>query len=151
MIELGYQAKGENINMAISDITIDWISGAFGVLALIGVIMGVMISFKSIKSKNASEKDCAIAKAVAEAKVETESVIEFRLLKESVNETTLAIRTLSGVMNTQMGDIQGKITEHDRQIIELKESAKQYHKRMDEHRAVDHRWLNKSSKEDEVT
>jgi hypothetical protein len=132
----------------MTDLTFDWIAGLIGTLTIFGIIIGFYVQLKSIRLKAKQETDEMVNKAVAEAKVETESAFEFRQLKQSVDETNRSVLSLTGLMNSQMGDVQTKLHCHDQKITELTESTKQFHKRMDEHRKVDHRWI--GTKENEM-
>jgi hypothetical protein len=80
----------------------------------------------------------AVDKAVAEAKKETESAIEFRSLKKAVEDMTVAVKCITDNTTREFQNI--RETDHQRVkwITEIEASTKSAHKRIDEHRSVEH-------------
>lgn len=126
---------------------LDWFAGLTGFIVVLAIFIGFYIQLKKIKANADVDVNVKLEKAVADAKIETESAFEFRQLKETVLETNKSINVLSTLMNTKMADVETKLNSHERCLIKVVASTKSLHHRMNEHRLVDHKNLNE--KEDE--
>lgn len=133
----------------ITEATVSWVEGFIGVIAILALILGFWVNLRKAKysaetaqvtaqAEADKSKREAVDKAVAEAKKETESAIEFRSLKKAVEDMTVAVKCITDNTTREFQTI--RETDHQRVkwITEIEASTKSAHKRIDEHRSVEH-------------
>lgn len=139
----------------ITDATVTWVEGFLGVLAILAIILAFWVNLKkakysaetaqaTAKTEADRNKQEAVDRAIVEARRETESAIEFRSLKKAVEEMTLAVKCITENTTREFQTI--RETDHQRVkwITEIEASTKSAHKRIDEHRTVEHGMKNGS-------
>ena len=133
----------------ITQTTITWIEGFLGVLVLLGIVLVFYINLRKIKYQAESEKIKAkvdadalarseVDKAVAEAKKETASEMAFRDLQRSVESMTLTVKCLNESMQREITTIKDADISRVKWITEVEATARSAHRRIDEHKVVDH-------------
>lgn len=129
------------VNGQLSDATTLIIAGIIGLFVIAGIILGVFIQIKKLRSDAAAETEAKVKKATNEALKEKESEIAFRELKKSVDDTASIVKEMKGDMNRRIESVECVKTDHVQRLTRLEESVKSAHKRMDDHRKVDHKLL----------
>lgn len=139
----------------ITEATVSWVEGFLGVVAILVLVLGFWVNLKkakysaetaqaTAKTEADRNKQEAVDRAIVEARRETESAIEFRSLKKAVEEMTLAVKCITENTTREFQTI--RETDHQRVkwITEIEASTKSAHKRIDEHRTVEHGMKNGS-------
>lgn len=129
------------------------VTGVMGILGMVGIGMGVWNSVKKARTETKLAEQERVNAAEERGKKETESRIAYENLKRSIDEIKSMLNDrppcIQVTIRAEQEEHKRMLQEHATAIIELKESAKQIHKRMDEHRKVDHRWPTSKNGEDE--
>lgn len=135
--------------MTTGELTMNWITGAVGVIIILSTSLGLYIQTRTIGKQRKDESEKALkaqsekaekdlAQAVLEARKETSSEIAFRDLKQSVDGMVLTVKCIESNMNNRVDGVEKRLNDHVEKLAEVRSSASSAHKRLDEHRAVEH-------------
>lgn len=122
----------------IPEQSIEWVEG---LLILIGIAMIVIGFIAAIKTMNkSSKKDFDERLNKERAEIKRDVVIDQTLndLRESVDRLSQSIYEMRGDITTKVNTIEERVLCHEKDIVRIDQSVKSFHKRMDEHRRVDH-------------
>jgi hypothetical protein len=136
------------VNGQLSEATTIVIVGVLGLLGIAGLVFGVLIQIKKLRSDAKAETDAKVKKATEEAIREKESEIAFRELKASVDNVNTTVKKLTEDMNKRIEGVECTRTAHVAELAEIREIAKSAHKRIDEHRKIDHKIIEQDKESD---
>jgi len=125
-------------NGTIPESTIFVFAGILGVIVIIGIVLGVIIQLNTLRSKAKIDSQAAVDKAVAEATKETKSEIAFVNLTTSVEKMNTTVDKLSKGVGDQISGIVKEQETLCRKVDLIDQSTRSAHKRLDEHRRVEH-------------
>lgn len=125
-------------NGTIPESTIFVVAGILGLIVIIGIVLGVVIQLNTLRSRAKTEAQAVIEKAVAEATKETKSEIAFVQLTKSVENMNDTVGKLSKGVGDQITGILKEQEALCRRVDSVDQSARSAHKRLDEHRRVEH-------------
>ncbi len=128
-------------NGQLTDATILVIAGIIGLFVIAGIVLGVFVQIKKLRTDAKAETDAKVKKATEEAMKEKESEIAFRELKASVDNVNTTVKKLTEDMNKRIEGVECTRTAHVAELAEIREIAKSAHKRIDEHRKIDHKFI----------
>lgn len=128
-------------NGQLTDATILVIAGVIGLFAIAGIVLGVFVQIKKLRSDAATETEAKVAKATHEALREKATSDALLALKESVDNTHVLVRDLKNELVTRIETVECAKTDHVQRLTRLEESVKSAHKRIDDHRKIDHKLL----------
>ena len=126
------------VNGQLSDSASEWIGGLILVVGILALFAGFYIQMKKIKVDAKAENKAEIDKAVIEAKKETASEIAFNELKKSVDNMSVLLNSIADGLNKRVEKIECDTKENVKWLAQIDASATSAHKRMDEHRNLDH-------------
>ena len=115
-----------------------------GILILIiitGIVLGVVIQLGTLRSKAKADAKIERDIAVEEATKETKSQLAFEALKDSVDKMNVTVDKLSKGVGDQLSSIVKDQQELCRRVDIAEQSSRSAHKRLDEHRRVEHQML----------
>lgn|GEM_PF-2964304 len=128
-------------NGTIPESTIFVFAGILGLIVIIGIVLGVVIQLNTLRSRAKTEAQAVTEKAVAEATKETKSEIAFVQLTKSVENMNDTVGKLSKGVGDQITGILKEQEALCRRVDSVDQSARSAHKRLDEHRRVEHQIL----------
>jgi len=114
------------------------LGGIIALIVIAGIILGFVTQLNSIKTKSQEIAQATTDKAVAEATKETESKLAFIQLTKSVDSMNETVTKLSRGVGDQIDTLQKEQLALCGRIGVVEASAKSAHKRLDEHRTVEH-------------
>jgi len=79
-------------NGQLTDATILVIAGIIGLFVIAGIVLGVFVQIKKLRTDAKAETDAKVKKATEEAMKEKESEIAFRELKASVDNVNTTVK-----------------------------------------------------------
>jgi len=137
----------------VSEAGIQWLVGAIAFLGILGIVLGVYLQIRKIKSESATaireREDRIKLEAVAELErtkttlrreIETETAL--RDMKGSIDRLNESFQALGRGMEQRVERLE---TDHQKacnQIATVVQATKSAHKRMDEHRRIEHNLSN---------
>lgn len=136
------------------------LGGIVVLVILAGIVLGVITQISNLRAKSISEKNATLVKAEedirrirseaaiavevarAEATKEVASKIAFEQLTIAVNKMDESVSKLSKGVGDQIEGIKKDQESLCRRVDRIADSTRSAHKRMDEHRKVDHSFPN---------
>ena len=125
-------------NGQLSDATVLVIAGIIGIFVIAGIILGVFIQIKKLRADAVAEKKSAIDEAKIEAVKETKSELALKALTESVNSMKILLDELKLDMKDRLKAVECTKTDHSERLAKVEASTQSAHKRIDDHRKLDH-------------
>lgn len=125
-------------NGQLSDATVFVIGGIISLVIIIGAVLGVFIQIKKLRDDAKADTKAKVKEATEEALKEKDSEIAFRELKKSVDNVNSTVTELTKDMRERMKNVECTGTEHVKWLARIEEVAKSAHKRIDDHRVLDH-------------
>lgn len=129
-------------NGQITESTILVLAGLIGIVVIASIVLAFVLQIRKLTAEQKEKQQEAVDKAKAEAKKETASEIAFNRLAETVyamdKNMNASLTCMRESFDIKTSGIDRTLLDHTRQIVALEASAKQAHKRIDEHRQVDH-------------
>lgn len=122
----------------IPEQSIEWVES---LLVLIGIAMIVITFIVVIKNMSkSSKKDFEDRLNKEKKEIERDVIIDQTLksFRESLDRLTHTINSMSENLFHEVQDLSKQVDCHDREIVRLDQAVKSAHKRMDEHRRVEH-------------
>lgn len=134
--------------------------GILAIIIIAGIVLGVITQVRNLRAQGTSEKVAVAAKAEAEvlkvraeaavaiqaarieASKETSSQIAFEQLTKAVKSMDDTVSSLSKGLGDKVGSIQKEQETICRRVDRIADSTRSAHKRIDEHRKVDHAFTN---------
>jgi hypothetical protein len=120
------------------NLTMNVVTIIVGLIMVGSTIMGFYLQARTIRRGNEDVVAKKLTEAVANAKRETESAIAFRELKDSVEQMKTTICGIEKNFNGRLDRVEEHMRDHLVRISEAAASTRSAHKRIDEHRAVEH-------------
>lgn len=117
---------------------IEWLEG---LLIFIGVAMIVIAFIIAIKGMNKSSKKDFEDRLNKERDDIKRSVVIDETLKDlriSVDNLSKSIYEMRTDITTKVNTIEERVLCHEKDIVRIDQSVRSFHKRMDEHRRIDH-------------
>ena len=136
------------------------LGGLVALLVIAGIVLGVITQVRNLRSQAIAEKASIAAKAAAdvsqvraeaavaievaraEASKETASKLAFEQLTHAVKAMDDTVGKLSKGVGDQIDGIKREQENICRRVDRIADSTRSAHKRMDEHRKVDHSFAN---------
>lgn len=125
-------------NGQLTDATILVIAGIIGLFVIAGIVLGVFIQIKKLRTDALAEKEKAVGEARSEAVKETKSELALKALTESVNSMKLLLDEMKLDMKERLKAVECTKTDHTERLARVEAIADSAHKRLDEHRTIDH-------------
>lgn len=137
------------VDGTLTQTTVNWISGFIGVIVLASIVFGFYYSMKKLKKETDADKEkvktdhesrvkAEVEKAVMEAKKETASEIAFRDLQKSVEAMSMTVKCINDSMDREIIGLKNTDLNRVKWMTEIESSARSAHRRLDEHKAIDH-------------
>lgn len=133
----------------LSQVTSQWIAGAVGFLVILAVILGVFKSFRDIRkeaielrSKSEKEASDRMKEELAKARIEITREVELQTalasMKQSIDKLTESFYDMGKGMTARIDLVEANLENACKVQVRVHEVAKAAHRRMDEHRRLDH-------------
>jgi hypothetical protein len=130
------------VNGQLSESVSLLIGGLVSLMVIGGIVLGFLIQIRKIRTDNKAERESEIKKASDEASKETAAAIAFRQLEKGLQEIKDMLCARPPCIQKQvvetLAEIKARQADDGKALFEVIASAKQAHKRLDEHRLVDH-------------
>jgi len=126
------------VNGQLSEATVFVLGGVFGLLILAGIVLGVVIQLKKLRADAATERTSEIEKAKKLQEKETKSEVAFQVLTKSVDALRMSVEEMKGDVKQRIETIECTRTDHSERLARVESVANSAHKRIDEHRKLDH-------------
>lgn len=122
----------------IPEIGIQWLEGLLILIGVAMVVIGFIVAIKSMSKSSKKDFDERLNKERAEIKRDVVIDQTLKDLRESVDRLSQSIYEMRGDITTKVNTIEERVICHEKDIVRIDQSVKSFHKRMDEHRRVDH-------------
>ena len=112
-----------------------------GLLVLVGIailVLGFIAALKGMRKSSDREYEQRLAKAVGEREKQIEIDTTLKGMKDSIDKLNDSITRMRGEIGTRVDKLETKLDRHSKHIVCIDASVRSAHKRMDEHRKVDH-------------
>ena len=113
-----------------------------GLLVLAGVgllVLGFVAALKSMRKSSDREYEQRLLKAVGEREKQIEIDTTLKAMKESIDRLNDSVSRMRGEIGTRVDKLETKLDRHSKHIVCIDASVRSAHKRMDEHRQVEHK------------
>ena len=140
-------------NGQVTDAGIQWLVGAIAFVGLLGIVLGVYLQIRKIKSETAAvskeREDKIKLEATAEMQrkeatirreIETETAL--RDMKGSIDRLNDSFQALGRGMEQRVERLETGLQKSCSQIATVSQATKSAHKRIDEHRRIEHNLSN---------
>jgi len=114
---------------------------AEGLLVLAGiamVIISLIVAFRQMRKATDKDFQARLDKAIGEKERQIEIDTTLKAMKESIDRLNDSVSRMRGEIGTRVDKLETKLDRHSKQIVRIDASVRSAHKRMDEHRKVDH-------------
>lgn len=126
------------INGELSQATSIVIVGVISLIGLAGIVLGVFIQLKKLRQDALNSEDVKIKAAREAATKETKAEIALDNLTRSVNDLKLSVEEMKSDVKSRLHEVECTKSDHTERLAKVESMAKSAHKRLDEHRRVDH-------------
>ena len=124
--------------MDLDQTIVDFIQGLLWLLTTIGVVLAIYFSTKNHQRQAKKESDNKFEQIKAQAREETRSEMAFKHLEDAVYNMHTTVSCMNDNLSTRMQALENKQDKFSRSSIYLVSSVRAMHKRLDEHRVVEH-------------
>lgn len=114
---------------------------AEGLLVLAGiamVIISLIVAFRQMRKATDKDFQARLDKAIGEKERQIEIDTTLKAMKESIDRLNDSVSRMRGEIGNRVDKLETKLDRHSKQIVRIDASVRSAHKRMDEHRKVDH-------------
>lgn len=122
----------------IPEIGIQWLEGLLILIGVAMVVIGFIVAIKSMSKSSKKDFDDRLTKEKAEIKRDVIIDQTLKDLKDSVENLSKSIYEMRGDIITKVNNIEERVLCHAKDLVRIDQSVRSIHKRMDEHRRVDH-------------
>lgn len=133
----------------IPDAGVQWFEGLLIILAIASVIVGFIAVIKGMNKAAKEEFNEQLEKK--ESEIKRDVVIDQTLngLKDSLDRLSQSIYEMRGDISTKVNDIEKRVACQENEIVKIDQAVKSAHKRIDEHRKIDHGYNSRTRLSDE--
>lgn len=122
----------------IPEQSIEWVEGLLILIGIAMIVIGFIAAIRTMNKSSKKEFDERLNKERAEIKRDVVIDQTLKDLRESVDRLSQSIYEMRGDIITKVNTIEERVICHEKDIVRIDQSVKSIHKRMDEHRRVDH-------------
>ncbi len=126
------------VNGQIPQEGINVTTGIIVILALASVVLGFILKLRALRKedKEATEKTMLDRERTIRKEIEIDTIL--RDVKQSMDRLAEAITCLRSEVGGRIDKVEKQVDSQGRAIVKVQEAVKAAHRRMDEHRKVDH-------------
>lgn len=126
------------VNGQLSEATAFVVGGVIGILGIVGVVLGVYTQLRKLRQDSVADTNQKVKDAAAAAVKEKESELAFKALTRAIDRMDQTVNSIKTDLNQRINKIECTGTDHIRWLERIEASTKAAHKRLDEHRTIDH-------------
>ena len=113
-----------------------------GLLVLVGIailVLGFVAALKSMRKSSDREYEQRLAKAVGEREKQIEIDTTLKGMKDSIDKLNDSVTRMRGEIGERVDRLESKVEWQSKQVVKIDASTRAAHKRMNEHRQVEHK------------
>ena len=122
----------------IPEQSIEWLEGLLILIGIAMIVIGFVMAIKNMNKSSKKDFDERLNKEKAEIKRDVIIDQTLKDLRDSVDRLSQSIYEMRGDITTKVNAMEERVLCQAKDIVRIDQSVKSIHKRMDEHRRVDH-------------
>lgn len=126
------------VNGEIPQSGIDVAEGLLVLAGIATIVISLIVAFRQMRKATDKDFQARLDKAIGEKERQIEIDTTLKAMKESIDRLNDSVSRMRGEIGTRVDKLETKLDRHSKQIVRIDASVRSAHKRVDEHRKVDH-------------